>query len=410
MKAFATRSTQPFATKPQDENQLNKPVSKRSTNNVRIGGPLANITNNINNNKKPQQIAKKASKATALPKPTAGRVRTFADGNRPVVSQAVPQPPIVEQTAPLLVPISTTVHPLALESLEDKEIDPMVIDDSIIIEPSWEDIDETDHDDPLQATDYVNDIYEYLREKELRDVIDPNYMTKQVDINERMRAILVDWMAAVHLKFRLLPETLFLSVNLVDRFLELKPVARGKLQLVSITAMLLAAKFEEIYPPECNDFVYITDKSYTKEEILDMEIQILVALDYNLTVATALHFLRRFSKAARSDWKAHTLSKYLIEIPLLDLKMLKYPPSLIAGSAVFLARKMLQTLPAWNPTLEHYSTYSIEALKPCVLDLNELLQKVQKSSLKTLRRKYTGDKFGNVAKIELIAQDTLTIL
>jgi G2/mitotic-specific cyclin-B, other len=94
------------------------------------------------------------------------------------------------------------------------------------------------------------------------------YMTAQTDINEKMRAILVDWLIEVHHKFKLLPETLFLTINLIDRYLEKQAIVRTKLQLVGVTAMLIASKYEEIYAPEVRDFVYITDKAYSKEEIL----------------------------------------------------------------------------------------------------------------------------------------------
>ncbi len=83
-----------------------------------------------------------------------------------------------------------------------------------------------------------------------------------------MRSILIDWLIEVHLKFKLVPETLFLTVNLIDRYLQHKQVTRQKLQLVGVTAMLIASKYEEIYAPIVKDFVYITDNAYTKEEIL----------------------------------------------------------------------------------------------------------------------------------------------
>ena len=93
-------------------------------------------------------------------------------------------------------------------------------------------------------------------------------MQQQQDINEKMRAILVDWIIEVHLKFKLLPETLFITVSLIDRYLEIEQIKRTNLQLVGVTAMLIASKYEEIYAPEVRDFVYITDNAYTKEEIL----------------------------------------------------------------------------------------------------------------------------------------------
>lgn len=86
-----------------------------------------------------------------------------------------------------------------------------------------------------------------------------------------MRSILIDWLVEVHLKFKLVPETLYLTVNLIDWYLSQVSVNREKLQLVGVTAMLIASKYEEIYAPEVQDFVYITDKAYTKEEILDCE-------------------------------------------------------------------------------------------------------------------------------------------
>ena len=105
-------------------------------------------------------------------------------------------------------------------------------------------------------------------------------MEKQTDVNEKMRAILIDWLVEVHLKFKLMVETLYLTVNLIDRFLEKEQITRNKLQLVGVTAMFIASKYEEIYAPECRDFVYISDKAYTRDEILRMEGLMLSCLLY----------------------------------------------------------------------------------------------------------------------------------
>jgi len=266
----------------------------------------------------------------------------------------------------------------------------------------WEDIDTNDADDPQAVTEYVNEIYEHMMEKEKKDRVDPRFLTNQVDINEKMRAILVDWLVEVHRMFKLLPETLFLAVNLIDRFLEVKPVAREKLQLVGITSMLIASKYEEIYAPECNDFVYISDGAYTKEQILTMEQLILNTLNFNLTHPSPLHFLRRYSKAAGSDYTIHTLCKYLIELMMIDVKLLKYTPSQIAAGSVYIARLMTQKTPCWTPTLEHYSTYPEAQVHGVAVDMNELLKRAQKSSLKAIKKKYSTPKFGQVAEIPLV--------
>lgn len=119
-------------------------------------------------------------------------------------------------------------------------------------------------------------------------------MVNQTDINASMREILVDWLIEVHLKFKLLPETLYLTVNLIDRFLEKQIVLRNKLQLVGVTAMLIASKYEEIYPPIVTDFVYITDNAYSKTEILEMEEQILTKLSFGIHFTSQYRFLERF--------------------------------------------------------------------------------------------------------------------
>jgi len=95
------------------------------------------------------------------------------------------------------------------------------------------------------------------------------YMAIQTEINEKMRAILVDWLVEVHAKFKLLPETIFLTINLIDRYLQSEKVGRDKLQLVGVAAMLIATKYEEIYAPEVRDFVFISDNAYNQKQILE---------------------------------------------------------------------------------------------------------------------------------------------
>jgi len=296
--------------------------------------------------------------------------------------------------------------------LKSQQSDPMIIDEedqpmpsisSMSVSPvvQYEDIDIHDHNDPQAVAQYVNEIYEYLMEKE-KEMVDPNYISRQVDINERMRSILVDWIVEVHRMFKLLPETLFLAIALIDRYLSITQISRDKLQLVGITSMLIASKYEEIYAPECNDFVYISDGAYTKQQILKMEQTLLNTLNFNITHPSALHFLRRYSKAAGSDYTLHTLCKYLIEMMLLEAKLLKFPPSLIAASSVYLGRAMTQKLPLWTGTLEHYSTYDESKVRACAEEMNEFLKRVNKSSLKAIKKKYSSPKFGQVSEIPLV--------
>lgn len=94
-----------------------------------------------------------------------------------------------------------------------------------------------------------------------------------------------------------MPETLYLTVNLIDRFLEAKQVTRKHLQLVGVTAMLVASKYEEIWAPEVRDFVYISDRAYTRDQILNMEKIMLNTLRFNLTVPSECACLCLLSRA-----------------------------------------------------------------------------------------------------------------
>ncbi|KAL4839810.1 hypothetical protein H8958_009495 [Nasalis larvatus] len=144
-----------------------------------------------------------------------------------------------------------------------------------------EDIDNEDWENPQLCNDYVKDIYQYLRQLEVLQSINPHFLDGR-DINGRMRAILVDWLVQVHSKFRLLQETLYMYVAIMDQFLQVQPVSRKKLQLVGITALLLASKYEEMFSPNIEDFVYITDNAYTSSQIREMETLILKELKFEL--------------------------------------------------------------------------------------------------------------------------------
>ncbi|MCQ2820346.1 MAG: hypothetical protein MJ252_24020 [archaeon] len=144
---------------------------------------------------------------------------------------------------------------------------------------------------PQNVSEYVDDILLELRSKEFDFMCDPNYMDRQEELNDRMRAILIDWIVEIFAKFRLLPETIFLTVNLIDRYLSKKKTKRGNLQLVGIAAVFIATKYEEIYPPSPEKLVYITDNAYQLKQLLQMEIEMLKTLDFNVTVPSALRYL-----------------------------------------------------------------------------------------------------------------------
>ena len=198
-----------------------------------------------------------------------------------------------------------------------------------------------DYEDPRMVAEYANEIFSYLNELEFATMANPDYMTDQSELDWKMRGILVDWLLEVHTRFRLLPETLFLAVNIIDRFLSCKVVQLDRLQLVGVTAMFIASKYEEVLSPHVQNFRNVADDGFSEQEILSAERFILAALDYDLSYPNPMNFLRRISKADSYDIETRTLGKYLLEISCLDYRFINHQPSQIAAAAMYLARVAL---------------------------------------------------------------------
>lgn len=229
------------------------------------------------------------------------------------------------------------------------------------------DLDKEDIDDPLMVSEYVGEIFEYLKELEISTMANPEYMENQSELEWKMRGILVDWLLEVHTRFRLLPETLFLAVNIIDRFLSAKVVQLDRLQLVGVTAMFIASKYEEVLSPHVQNFRHVADDGFTEEEILSAERFVLASLNYDLSYPNPMNFLRRISKADNYDIQTRTLGKYLLEIGCLDHRFIAHPPSQVAAAAMYLSRMVLDRGP-WDATLTHYAGYTDEEIQP-VLEL-----------------------------------------
>ncbi|XP_025780181.1 G2/mitotic-specific cyclin-B1 isoform X3 [Puma concolor] len=186
------------------------------------------------------------------------------------------------------------------------------------------------------------------------------------------------------------------------RQLENNCVPKKMLQLVGVTAMFIASKYEEMYPPEIGDFAFVTDNTYTKHQIRQMEMKILRSLNFGLGRPLPLHFLRRASKIGEVDVEQHTLAKYLMELTMLDYDMVHFPPSQIAAGAFCLALKILDN-GEWTPTLQHYLSYTEESLLNVMQHLAKNIVMVNRGLTKhmTIKNKYATSKH---AKISTLAQ------
>jgi G2/mitotic-specific cyclin 2 len=213
--------------------------------------------------------------------------------------------------------------------------------------------------DATMCSEYADDIFLYMGDLEVRshhaffitwrldskkDAImpTPNYMDAQEEITWPMRQTLVDWLLQVHLRYHMLPETLWIAVNIVDRFLSQRTVSLVKLQLVGVIAMFIASKYEEILAPSVDEFVFMTENGYTKEEILKGEWIVLQTLEFNIShYCSPYSWMRKISHADDYDIQTRTLSKFLAEVSLIDHRFLRVKPSMIAAIGMYTARRML---------------------------------------------------------------------
>ncbi len=233
-------------------------------------------------------------------------------------------------------------------------------------------LDEDDEDtfDVAMVAEYSEEIFSYMRQLEEKMRPDPLYMDKQDELEWEMRSILVDWLVQVHLRFNLLPETLFLAINYVDRFLSKRRVSLSKFQLVGAVALFTAAKVEEINCPSIEEIAFMVDHAYTIDELLHAERFMIDILDFEMCWPGPMSFLRRTSKADDYDLETRSLAKYFLEITIMDPKYVAAPPSWLAAAAHLLSRKMLGR-GDWTPAHVYYSGYTAKQLQPLAKSMLE---------------------------------------
>ncbi|OQV20997.1 putative G2/mitotic-specific cyclin-B2 [Hypsibius exemplaris] len=246
---------------------------------------------------------------------------------------------------------------------------------------------------------YVEHIYAYLRKREAVRV-SASYM-EGMSINTRMRSILMDWIVSVAYKFKMCQDSLFLAVDIIDRFLAIPELdaTKDELQLIGVTSMFIASKFEEVYPPELDDFVFISDSACSRSQILETEMMITNALDFDFSRPHTSHFLRRVSKAASADTSEYSTAKYFAELTLLSIDFVAIAPSLTAAASLYLTLLMRRGISQahWNAELRFYSGYEESEVKPVAGKLLELVRSTPRSKQQCIYKKYCSTKLQEVA-------------
>lgn len=250
--------------------------------------------------------------------------------------------------------------------------------------------------------EYLDEIYTNLLYDDEESKLKPKlgYMSNQKDINEQMRAILIDWLIEVHYRFRLKSETLFQTVWIIDTYLTFQQIQRAKLQLLGIASLLISCKSQEIYYPPLKEFIDITDSAYEKSELLEMENNILKILNFNIVSPTSNNFYNIIAKAFNFDKKQFYLGRYFLESALIDYQMLRYSSSVIAVSCAYIVMKFFEIN---NYKILYNSDVVREkcpqkAIKEAAREICYLVKNLSQSTLKAVKDKYSLSQFLNVAQ------------
>jgi len=282
---------------------------------------------------------------------------------------------------------------------------------------------------PYQVHQYADEIIDHLMQRERTTQRDANYLANQPDVTERMRVILMDWLIDVHLKFKLHPGTYFLAVDYVDRYLMCTRGARASLPLVGVCAILIAAKHEEIWPPEVRECIYISANTYTRDEILQMERDITAALRFRLCVPTPFPFMGRLLEVTDASDDSRSIAAMLLDVSTLDYGCLQYVPSQIGYATVLVARYVAENarrqangtpaivvplditgadaLALWPSSLEFYAKTPLTAeIVACANSILATAAVVNSPSSRyhAIKRKYTAERFNDVVSRYVLPQ------
>lgn len=266
--------------------------------------------------------------------------------------------------------------------------------------------------EPSFVSEYGSEILAYFLEVERVTYGERLYMDRQSEVTDRMRKILIDWLIDVIAEFKLHPETFFLAVDIVDRFLLFYSIPRTKLQLVGVTAVLIAAKHEEVWPPTVNDCVAVTANTYTAAEVIDMEFDIVTALRFKFTVPTTYPIACRLWDGCHAPPQVRHAALLFLESAAHCYPLLQFLPSRIAAAAVLTGLFLIRYNKSQETTSLHRlwevemsssaQGVRLEELYPVIEQLLPFTQRLCSGSsrLQAVRRKYSAREYDSVATLQ----------
>lgn len=254
--------------------------------------------------------------------------------------------------------------------------------------------------DPQNLSEFSQPIFKSMLADEDRFMVDPAYISKvQTEIRDTSRAFLLEWIIDVHRKFRLRPECLYVTQLIIDQYLSQVKIQKSQLHLLGVSTLLIATKYEEIYPPELRELLAISENKFTKEQVLTMEKEILVTLGFVLTAPSAYRFLERYRQLSKlyADKEVFFYAQYILEVSILDASLLQFKPSMLAAAALMLSATQLKKTDGWNDHMERFTEYKKASLKHTIDEVRSFALEINPKFISTLRYKFSKAEYMKVA-------------
>lgn len=207
---------------------------------------------------------------------------------------------------------------------------------------------------------------EYFFEKESEFMVKSNYMDNQSEITPSIRFILVEWLFQVCYSRNIPHYPIYLAINMVDRYLEKSTIKKSKFQLLGITSLYIAEKYDEVHYNDISDNLYVCGNIYDRKEMLDMEKNILKTLNYSISYISPLCFLRTLLKHKNMDKNALVYCYYILDLTTLSPEMNKFKPSIISSSALMISSLLFDDISSSYKIVQNIMHYEIDDLIDCI--------------------------------------------
>ncbi|CAF0934330.1 unnamed protein product [Rotaria sordida] len=407
-----------------------RPYHGKTTNSTNNSSSLNDENSTIKNlifkhTSKTQQISINTNDKKGTMRGILGEVGNMTLSNKPIISKpkTIQQQQQQKNSVEIIIEsqsnnnILSSALPPPTTEIAVNEIEEIIFDDNFQLStdiPAEFDCDSGDLNNITTVSELIVNICKYWKELEQHTPIRQNFLLHRSEgtASPQNRAVLIDWLYQVHDRFKLLSDTFHMTIHLIDRYLQIIDVSKHELQLIGSTALLLACKYEEMAIPGMNDFVYVSDNAYSKEDMKEMERRMITTLSFDLGRPLSINYLRRYSKIIQATDIEHTLGKYLLDLTFIDHSFSHILPSYISACASFLSRyllayKRITSLTSisllienlWPKKFMFYHTgYIYEQLYQGIEQLGQLLIEQDKIKLKSVQKKFSQSNMFSIAQ------------